>query len=422
MIYKPDSDAKDISGEDKDFKRILKGGSSEAPDPLISNPSEFQNVFNKEKGTREILYCTRCIMPNSRPRIDFDENGVCNACRYAEAKKEEIDWEGRRKEFLEILNQYRSKDGSWDCVVPWSGGKDSSFIAYKLKYEFGMNPLLVTFSPMMLNEVGNHNREALIQAGFDHLFFRPNQKVHRRLARRFFVERGNQKVAWDAGVNAIPVQVAVKYKIPLIFYAEHGETEYGGKVIHEDSGKIRDFTEVVEHQIGDDPNNWVDEEITGNDLQVYLYPSLEEIVDAKATAYYFAYFFKWSSYENYLYIKDKIDFHVNPESRTVGTYTNFDSLDDKMDPLYYYMQFIKFGFGRAVRDASRMVQNKQMTREKALELAKKYDHEFPHEFFNEVLLYLNINEEEFNDIVDKHRNLEIWKKTGNDWALRYPLT
>jgi len=86
------------------------------------------------------------------------------------------------------------------------------------------------------------------------------------------------------------------------------------------------------------------------------------------------------------------------------------------------MQFIKFGFGRAVRDASRMVQNKQMTREKALELAKKYDHEFPHEFFNEVLLYLNINEEEFNDIVDKHRNLEIWKKTGNDWALRYPLT
>ena len=369
----------------------------------------------------KITYCKQCLMPNSRPRIDFDENGVCNACRHAEAKKEEIDWEGRRKEFLEILNPYRSKDGSWDCVVPWSGGKDSSFIAYKLKYEFGMNPLLVTFSPMMLNEVGNHNREALIQAGFDHLFFRPNQKVHRRLARRFFIERGNQKVAWDAGVNAIPVQVAIKYKIPLIFYAEHGETEYGGKVIHEDSGKIRDFTEVVEHQIGDDPNNWVDEEITKNDLQAYLYPSIEEIVDAKATAYYFAYFFKWSSYENYLYIKDKIDFHVNPGSRTVGTYTNFDSLDDKMDPLYYYMQFIKFGFGRAVRDASRMVQNKQMTREKALELAKKYDHEFPHEFFNEVLLYLDINEEEFNDIVDKHRNLEIWKKTGNDWALRYPL-
>ena len=375
----------------------------------------------KERGTKEIKYCRKCLMPNSRPRIVFDDKCVCNACKYAEGKFEGIEWEERKKEFLELLGRYRSTDGYWDCVIPWSGGKDSSTIAWKLKYKFGMNPLLVTFSPMMPNEVGNHNREAMINAGFDHIYIRPNQKVHRRLAKRFFIERGNQKVAWDAGVNVAPVQVAVNYRISLIFYAEHGETEYGGKILNRDSSKVRDFTEVIEHQIGDDPRNWVDDEIKDHDLQPYIYPNLDEIGKNGITAYYFSYFNKWSSFENYNYIKDKIGFHTHPKGRTVGTYTDFDSLDDKMDPLYYYMQFIKFGFGRAVRDASRMIQNKHLTREEALELARKYDSEFPHECFDEVLKYLDLDKDEFTVIVDKHRNDEIWGKDGKDWKLKYPI-
>ena len=377
--------------------------------------------MGEERGARKIEYCARCLMPNSRPRIVFDAEGVCNACRHAERKGNDIDWDARQEEFAEILARHRSRDGYWDCVVPWSGGKDSSTIAWRLKFEFGMNPLLVTFSPMMPNEVGNHNREAMIRAGFDHLFFRPNQKAHRRLAKRFFVERGNQKVAWDAGVNVAPVQVAARYGIPLIFFAEHGESEYGGKVLHEESAKIRDFTEVIEHQIGDDPLNWMDEEITEKDLQSYLYPDMEDIERVGVTAYYFAYFNKWSMFENYRYIRDKIDFRTHPKGRTVGTFTDFDSLDDKMDPLYYHMQFIKFGFGRAVRDASRLIQNGHMSREEALALASKYDSEFPHEFFDEVLAYLGLTEEEFHAVLDKHRNPEIWMKEGKAWALRYPL-
>ena len=156
--------------------------------------------------------------------------------------------------------------------MPWSGGKDSSSIAWKLKFEFGLNPLLVTFAPLVPNEIGMRNREAMIQAGFDHVYFRANQKVHRHLSRRFFIERGNLKVAWDAGVNAVPVQVAVHYRIPLVFYAEHGESEYGGRVLSEESKKIRNLTEVIEHQIGDDPRNWVDDQVSEADLNPYLYP------------------------------------------------------------------------------------------------------------------------------------------------------
>jgi N-acetyl sugar amidotransferase len=374
----------------------------------------------EERGAKKVVYCAKCLMPDTRPRIVFDGEGVCNACRNAE-EKHNIDWAKRREEFFRTVEPYRSRNGYWDCVVPWSGGKDSSAVAYRLKFELGMNPLLVTFSPMMPNDVGNHNREALIRLGFDHLFFRPDQKVHRRLARRFFIERGNPKVAWDAGINAVPVQVAVNFNIPLVFYAEHGESEYGGKVLREESKKIRDYTEVIEHQVGDDPRNWTDEEIKLKELNPFIYPDLKDVSRVGVKALYFSYFFKWSMFENYQLIRTKYDFRTCPKGRTDGTFTNFDSLDDKIDNVYYYMQFIKFGFGRAVRDASRLIQNGHMTRGQGLELARRYDSEFPYEFFDEVLDYLGMTEEEFHNIVDLHRNPEIWTRRGQDWALRYPL-
>ncbi len=373
-----------------------------------------------DTGGRIVRYCKRCLMPSSRPRIGFTEAGICNACVNAEEKKEVIDWDARREEFERLVAPLRSKEGEWDCVVPWSGGKDSSSIAYRLKYELDMNPLLVTFSPLMPNEVGDLNREMMLQEGFDHIMHRPNQKVARYLAKRFFIERGNPKVAWDAGVNAIPVKVAVKFGIPLVFYAEHGESEYGGKVLTEESKKIRDFTEVIEHQIGDHPANWEDDAVTEKDLNPYVYPDIGEIEEVNVTALYFAYFFRWSMYDNYQYIKERFDFRTHPEGRTPGTFTDFDSLDDKIDALYYYMQFIKFGFGRTVRDASRLIQNNQLTREQGLSYVRLYDAEFPEEHLDEVLAYLDLTEEEFTEIVDKHRNPEIWKKEGGEWLLRFP--
>jgi N-acetyl sugar amidotransferase len=368
-----------------------------------------------------IKYCRKCLTPSSRPRIVFDDQGVCNACRHSENKDVGIDWNERKKEFLELIEPYRSKNGEWDCVVPWSGGKDSSYVAYRLKYEFGMNPLLVTVSPQIPTEVGVYNREMMIQAGFNQLFFRPDQKIHRHLARRFFIERGDQKIPWTANVNAIPILVATKFKIPLVFYAEHGESEYGGKVLSEQSKKMRDFTEVLEHQIGDDPRNWVDDVVTEKDLSPYQYPDIEEVRAVGVKAMYFGYFFRWSMFENFEYIKSKVDFRTHPAGRTPGTFTSWDSIDDKSDCLYYYMQFVKFGFGRAIRDASRMIQNNHMTREEGFKLAKLYDGESNIEFLKDMQEYLNLSDKEFWNIVDKHRNQEIWKKENGQWILKHPL-
>ena len=304
-------------------------------------------------------------------------------------KKKLIDWNSRKREFLNLVEKIKhdsKNNNSYDCIVPWSGGKDSTSIALKLKFEFGLNPLLVTFSPLIPNNSGVNNRNELSKIGFDSIFLKPNQLVAKKLSKRFFIERGNPKVAWDAGVNSGPIQIALNYNISTVFYAEHGESEYGGLVLNEESEK-RDIREVIEHQIGDFPENWVTDDIQLQDLSPYIYPKEEEIKNKKLTAYYFSYFFKWSMLENYEYVKKSSGFKTNPNGRTKGTFTDFDSLDDKIDCLYYYMQFIKFGFGRATRDACRMIQNNQMTREKGIELARKYDNEFSEDDFDEVLKF-----------------------------------
>lgn len=361
-------------------------------------------------------------MPDTRPRVVFDSDGVCNACNYSEhVKNKVIDWKARENNLKEIIEQYRRPDGYWDCIIPWSGGKDSTSNAIKLKTEYGMNPLLVTFNPLLPTEVGMHNRKIVNDFGFDSIYITANTKVSRYLARRFFIERGNPKVHWDAGVNSPLIRIATNYKIPLVFYSEHGETEYGGNKLHEKSDMIRDFSEVLENMIGDDPQNWVDDNVTVNDLNHYIYPELEDVQKSGVKALYMSYFFKWDQWTNYNYIKKFIDFKDSPCGRTEGTFTRHDSLDDKIDDVYYYMQYIKFGFGRAIRDASRLIQNGHMTREEGLEWAVKYDGEFPRKYLADVLEYLSMTEKEFEEIVDKHRNKEIWVQEKGRWKLRSQL-
>ncbi|MCP4569130.1 MAG: N-acetyl sugar amidotransferase [FCB group bacterium] len=358
-------------------------------------------------------YCKKCLMPNTRPRITFDPEGVCNACRYQESK-EKIDWAARARELITLCDLHRSNNGEYDCVVPWSGGKDSSTIAYKLKTKYGMNPLLACVSPMLPTAVGNANRETFLNLGFDYVLSRPNQKVHRYLARKFFIERGNPKAAWDAQVNSFPAQVAVQNNIKLVFYAEHGESEYGGEILHKDSSKTRDAEEVYQIQLGDDPRDWSDDTVQKNDLNPYLYP-VDGMLGRGIKAYYYAWFEKWHMCENYKFAKDHWDFR---EATTVdGTWNGWDSIDDKMDPLYYHMQYVKYGFGKALRDAARMIQGGYMGRRKALGLIERNDSEFPETDFEEVCEYLGMPD--VRQMIESHRNKDLFVK--RDWVLRNPL-
>lgn len=369
-----------------------------------------------------VRFCERCLMPDTRPRIVFTD-GVCNACLWAEEKKT-IDWQARAVEFRRLFQP--GTGNAYDCIVPFSGGKDSATIAWKLKFEHGLNPLLVTYGQLLWTDVGRRNLDRVCAAGFDILYWRVNQNVSRKLARRFMVERGHPKQHYDAGVNTVPLIAAVRFNIPLVFYAEHGETEYGGLVLDEESRRTRDLTEVLEHQVGDDPRNWATDGISEADLAPYLYPSADEIERVGVKAFYFSYFFPWDIRENALRARDWLGFEVarNGTSKwgalkwgkSDGSFEGFDSIDDKIDDLDYYMMHVKFGFGRATRMASRMIQNGHMTREQGLELVRRYDGEFPESYLPDVLEYLQMTRTELEGVVDLHRNPELW----DGRKLRFP--
>lgn len=394
----------------------------------------------------DIIHCKTCLMPSTRPRMTMVD-GVCNACLNALAKKD-VDWDARLREFGGIVDNMRSnQDGPYHCVVPFSGGKDSAAIAVWLKRMWGLNPLLVCYGQLLWTDVGRFNFERVRHYGFDIVNFMPNGKVQRDLARQFFIERGHPKQHYDAGVNATPLRVAQAFGIKTVWYAEHGESEYGGHVSSHEATRTRDLAEVLEHQIGDDPRNWVNDDISLVDLAPYVMPVVKPRYELYATgpiaeappsitAYYWSYFHKWDTYENYLYCRDQLGFVGEPASlmdreerptladntRSCGTFVGWDSIDDMIDDLDFYMMHIKFGFGRATRQACRLIQNGHMSRDEGLKWARMYDGEPPRRYMEQILDYLRMDMDEFTKIVDQHRNPEIWKrnKRGVAWTLRNP--
>lgn len=361
-------------------------------------------------------------MPDTRPRITFKE-GVCNSCQILDETKlreSRVDYQKRDEEFKELLERIKKESENsshpYDCIVPWSGGKDSSSVALRLKNEYNITPLLVTFNPLIPTDVGEHNKKALLENGFDSIEIKADRRVSKLLSRRFLIERGNPKLHWDAGVNAGIFRTALITGIKYIFFAEHGETHYGGRILSRDSERIRSYEEVIENQIGDSPENWIEKGIISHkDLFPYLMPYEDEIKKAGIEAHYFGYYKKWNIVENFRYVKKEIDFRTCKRGRTYGTVTNFDSLDDYMDDLYYYLQFIKFGFGRAIRDLSRQIQKGEIQRSEALPLAKKYDGEYPSDSMTHIIKYLNLSEKEIKKILDSHRSSNIWLKKEGIW-------
>ena len=366
-------------------------------------------------------YCQRCLTPDTRPRIVFND-GVCNACLYAEElnKNEKINYSQRGVELenlVERIKKYSHKcELPYDCILPWSGGKDSSSIAIKLKDEYKLRPLLVRFNALIPTSVGIHNCNELLSYGFDSIEIKPNFKVSKLLSLRFLSERGNPKLHWDAAVSSALYKTSITTKIPFIFYAEHGETHYGGRVLKEDSEKMRDYEEVIENQIGDNPENWIQEDISLEDLYPYIMPMPNILTENSIEAHYFGYYREWNVADNFRYISSKIDFKTTERGRTYGTFTNYDSLDDYMDDMYYYMNYIKFGYGRCIRDLSRHIQKGEISRSEALKLAKKYDGEYPEESIPHILNYLNIDENELLKIIDSHRLTTIWEKKNSEWV------
>lgn len=381
---------------------------------------EKKDVIGKYNLPTRVEFCKECTISNQRPRITFDERGVCSACNYAKYKHKEIDWEKREQELIELCDQYRKTNGDYDVVVPCSGGKDSGFVAHQLKYRYGMNPLTVTWAPLKATEIGRNNLEAFIGSGFDNILGTPNGKVTRQLTNLSFKYLGDPFQPFIYGQTNFPLHMAIKYRVPLIMYGENGEVEYGGDM----QNAFQPHREIEDHDkhyfSGLPPEFWKEHGVAESELRPFMAPPYEAIKDNGTLIHFFGYYRLWDPQENFYYCTENTGFTPNTE-RSEGTYSKYASLDDKIDGFHYYLSYIKFGIGRATSDSAHEIRDAKITREEGVGLVRRYDGEFPKKYFSDFLEYCGISEEEFEEVIDSWRSDHLWEYVNRTWQLRYPI-
>jgi N-acetyl sugar amidotransferase len=390
----------------------------------MSVPELFKNlkIINPDE---KVIFCKRCVMSNQRPRVHFNDDGVCGQCLYSEYKRTQVDWDKRKRELETLCDKFRRDDGSWDVIVPASGGKDSGYTAYILKKNYGMHPLTVTWASAISTDIGNQNLYNFIQSGFDNILVSPNGITHRKLSRLAFIEYGENFLPFSYGQIHVPLQIAVKYKIPLVMYGENGELEYGGSLKNYNKPTL-DLTEqdyILEKFAPSSkptsPQHWTGD-IDKSELILYLPPPLEDLKNVGVEEHYFSYYENWKPELHYEVAKKYLGYKPNP-TRSEGTYTDFASLDDKTDGFHYYMMFIKFGIGRATSDAAHQIRDGIITRDQGVDLVRQYDGEYPKLYEKDFLDYMSMDKDFLNTIFDKFRRPIIWKKDGGKWKLRHQV-
>ena len=406
---------------------------------------------------KKVEYCKLCVISNQRPNsaveyahtkntkkstIHFDENGICDACNFAIQKKSVIDWESRENELRELCDRHRSKDGTYDCIIPGSGGKDSFYASHIMRAKYDMHPLTVTWAPHIYTYWGWKNFQSWIHAGHDNFLMTPNGRVHRLLTRLAVDNLFHPFQAFMFGQKSLAPKMALLHNIPLVIYGEN-EAEYGNP-IGDTSSAIRDwsyFTAIDQSKVSlggvtiPDLKKYFS--LKDQDLLPYLPANPNEIEEKKIEVHYLGYYLKWHPQSCYYYAVEHGGFEASPE-RTPGTYSKYNSIDDRIDDFHYHTTGIKFGIGRASYDAAQEIRSGDITRDEGVALVKRFDHEFPERFADEIFNYLSIHEKEFpeaskmfeqpiltreyyTNLTDSFRSPHLWKWEDGVWKLRNSL-
>ncbi len=355
----------------------------------------------------KILFCKKCTISNQRPRITFNSDQICSACEFRILKDTQIDWDEREKCLEDLCNKHRSKDGNYDVIVPCSGGKDGGFVAHVLKTKYNMNPLCVTWAPLRPTKLGARNLKAFIDSGFNSIVGTPNPQVSARLTWESFKELGDPFQPFIYGQTNFPLQIAVKFGISLIMYGENGEVEYGGDM--KNSNKpTREIKDHKKHYFsGLPPEFWIDKGFTKSDLNPYLQPDYSSIMGNNTEIHFMSFYTKWDPQENYYYCKRNTGFSPR-ESRSIGTYSRYASLDDEIDDLHYYLAFVKFGIGRCTSDTAHEIRDGLIEREEGAMLVKQYEGEYPNKCVEHFCNFTRKTKEDVNEIIEEWRSDHIW--------------
>ncbi|MDD2685741.1 MAG: N-acetyl sugar amidotransferase [Gallionella sp.] len=362
-----------------------------------------------------LKYCVRCVMPHTKPDLHIDNEGVCNACRSIE-KRKDIDWGQRKTELLDVLAKHRRNGSNWDCIVPVSGGKDSTYQVIRM-LQLGLNPLCVTSHTCDLSDIGRTNIENLKRLGVDHVEFSPNPLVRAKLNRIGLTEVGDISWPEHVGIFTIPVRAAVQFTVPLLVWGENSQNEYGGPAAAADNNVLtrrwlEEFGGLLGMRVSDLSETYG---IEPRHLLPYQYPSDEELQRVGVTGLFLGHYLPWDGLSNALIAQ--ANGFVTYDQPVEGSMVNYENLDNCQTGIHDYFKFLKFGFSRTTDIACLHVRRDRITRQDALEVVKARDGKFPWSYLGkpleDILAPLDMSVDEFIKVCDRFTNKKIFKRDSS---------
>jgi N-acetyl sugar amidotransferase len=360
-------------------------------------------------------YCRRCVLPDSRPDLVIGDDGICNACR-SHATKTDIDWSERAALFAEVVKNAKRRSRGYDCLVPVSGGKDSTWQIIKC-LEAGLNPLAVTWKTPARTAIGQRNLDNLVSLGVDHIDYQISPKVEATFMLRAYEKYGSTAIPMHMALFNIPLTIAVRYGIPLVVWGENSAFEYGGTGEQRtgfrlDSAWLRRYG--VTH--GTTARDWAGGELSEKALTAYFGPDDAELARAGVNAVFLGYYFEWDPDVTYSVARAH-GFRPSAEGAKTGYY-DFADIDDDFISLHHYLKWYKFGFTRLFDNLSLEIRNRRITRAAAIEIIRSTGDQTPHADIRKFCAFAGIGESRFFEIAESFRNREIWQHDDGVWKIR----
>ncbi len=362
-----------------------------------------------------LRYCKLCILPDSRPNLVIGASGVCNACE-AHATKPTIDWARRERLFQEVVANAQARSTGYDCVIPVSGGKDSTWQVIKC-LEYGLNPLAVTWKTPARTEIGARNLANLISLGVDHIDYQVNPKVERKFLYQALVKYGATGIPMHMAIFNLPTKIAVRFGIPLIVWGENSAFEYGGPAEERTGFRLsKEWFRKYGVTHGTFARDWICDELSQKELTPYIGPTEEELDRSGVLAVFLGYYFHWDPKKSNE-VAAASGFQARAEGAKTGYY-DYADIDDDFISLHHWLKWYKFGFTRLYDNLSLEIRNGRLTREQAIAIVRARGDETPHEDIGKFCDFVGISQNHFFSVCERFRNPEVWSREGGVWKIR----
>jgi N-acetyl sugar amidotransferase len=362
-----------------------------------------------------VRYCRNCILPDTRPHLVLNEAGICNACE-SHGSKRTIDWTARERAFRDVAAHARARSSGYDCLIPVSGGKDSTWQVVKC-LEYGLKPLAVTWKTPGRTAIGARNLANLVNLGVDHIDYQVSPAVEKKFTCAALERFGSTAIPMHMAIFNIPTKIAVHFGIPLIVWGENSAFEYGGRN-EERTGFKLDASWLQRHGVthGTTAQDWISDTLSRSELTPYFGPTAAELEAAGVTAVFLGYYFEWDP-DNTRAVAVSHGFQADPRGARTGLY-DYADIDDDFISIHHWLKWYKFGFTRLYDNLSLEIRNGRMTREAALAIVRRSGDDTPYADIEQLSCFLGISTERFFEVCEKFRNPAIWYRDAGVWKIR----